>query len=594
MLQDPNEIDWNQAIAGPKVEMETSWQAELVNLPHVVSAKIGSRRIKTSSFFFQSGASGDKAESRSSGGSIFDPYAASQPVSTERETENQSDQNEEHANAQRRTRIAPPQDVIKLEDRLFYLLQPPLENLLGGKTLEFPFEPFNFQYAGIAFLFPRQSAILADEMGLGKTMQAITSVRMLLRAGYINNVLLICPKPLVTNWQREFKTWAPEITVAAVKGNQHQRAWHWKSNSAMVKLANYELLTRDEAWVTDPENVYDLVILDEAQRIKNIGNATSQVVHRIPRKRSWALTGTPIENGIEDLVGICEFAAKGAVTSGMTPREVRVGVKDLILRRTKDLVMKDLPPRLMRDAELALSPDQQLTYDGAEKDGVMRLDEMGDELTIKHVFELVLRLKQICNFDPATGSSSKIDRLKADMEEVATSGQKAIVFSQWVGALKSIGKQLLPYKPLEYHGRIPSRQRDPILEEFKNNPDRNVLLMSYGAGAVGLNLQFCRYVFLFDRWWNPAIEDQAINRAHRIGAAGSVTVTRMIMAGTIEQRIHEILEAKRELFNEILSDGAEPGRRGLSRDEIFGLFNLRTPKGKIAPEPESSAKKNAA
>ena len=588
MNQDLNEIDWNRAITDAYVELEQSWQADLVDLPPVVSAKIGSRRIKTSSFFFRDGSSDKAADSQSQPSSLFDPYAASETGSADKNTH----QHNEAANSDKRTRIAPPQDVIKLEDRLFYLLQPPLENLLGGKTLEFPFEPFNFQYAGIAFLFPRQSAILADEMGLGKTMQAITAVRMLLRSGYINNVLLICPKPLVTNWQREFKSWAPEITVAAVKGNQHQRAWHWNSDAAMVKLANYELLTRDEAMVTDPEHSYDLVILDEAQRIKNIGNATSKVVHQIPRKRSWALTGTPIENGIEDLVGICEFAAKGAVTSGMTPREVRVSVKDLILRRTKDLVMTDLPPRLMRDAELALSVDQQLTYDGAEKDGVMRLDEMGDELTIKHVFELVLRLKQVCNFDPATGTSSKLDRLKADMEEVAASGQKAIVFSQWVGALETIGQQLLPYKPLEYHGRIPSRQRDPILEEFKNNPNRHVLLMSYGAGAVGLNLQFCRYVFLFDRWWNPAVEDQAINRAHRIGAAGSVTVTRMIMVGTIEQRIHEILEAKRELFKEILSDGAEPGRRGLSRDEIFGLFNLRTPKGKISPEPETDLPEN--
>jgi SNF2 family DNA or RNA helicase len=350
------------------------------------------------------------------------------------------------------------------------------------------------------------------------------------------------------------------------------------------------LLTRDEAYVTNPESRYDLVILDEAQRVKNKSNATSQVVQKIPRNRSWALTGTPIENGIEDLVGICEFAAKGAVSSGMTPREVRVRVKDLILRRTKDLVMKDMPPRLMRDAELDLSVEQQLTYDGAEKGGVMRLNEMGDELTIKHVFELVLRLKQICNFDPATGQSSKIDRLKADMEEVAASGQKAIVFSQWVDALQVIGRQLPEHQPLEYHGRIPSKQRDPILKEFKENPKRNVLLMSYGAGAVGLNLQFCRYVFLFDRWWNPAIEDQAINRAHRIGAAGSVTITRMIMAGTIEQRIHEILEAKRELFREILSSGGEPGRRGLSKDEIFGLFNLTTPKGKIIPDTSDASK----
>ena len=137
-----------------------------------------------------------------------------------------------------------------------------------------------------------------------------------------------------------------------IKGNQHQRRWHWKADTTMVKVANYELLTRDEEFVIDPDRKYDLVILDEAQRIKNKGNSTSQVVQRIPRRRSWALTGTPIENGIEDLVGICEFAAKGSVTSGMTPREVRTNVKDLILRRTKDLVMKDMPPRLMRDAEI--------------------------------------------------------------------------------------------------------------------------------------------------------------------------------------------------------------------------------------------------
>ncbi len=582
-------IDWNQALIPRQPEFGEPWSPAAPANPPVVSARFRGRRVKTSSYFFgHDGAVGKEKNGSTSPGSFFDPYAK---FDADPQTPNRGggtlDAAPEKVQQKSRTRIKPPSDVIKLEDRLFYLLQPPLETLLGGKTLEFPFEPFHFQYAGIAFLFPRHSAILADEMGLGKTMQAIATVRMLLRAGYINNVLLICPKPLITNWQREFKLWAPEVTVAAVKGNQHQRAWHWKTPTAMVKLANYELLTRDEAMVIDPTNQFDLVILDEAQRVKNKSNATSQVVQKINRKRSWALTGTPIENGVEDLVGICEFAAKGAVSTGMTAKEVRVRVKDLILRRTKDLVMKDMPPRLMRDAELDLSPEQQISYDGAENDGVLRLNDMGDELTIKHVFELVLRLKQICNFDPSTGNSSKIERLKADMEEVAASGQKAIVFSQWVDTLKVVGQQLTEHLPLEYHGRIPAKQRDPILKEFKENPKRNVLLMSYGAGAVGLNLQFCRYVFLFDRWWNPAIEDQAINRAHRIGAAGSVTITRMIMAGTIEQRIHEILENKRELFREILSEGDEPSRRGLSKDEIFGLFNLTTPTGKIIPESDS-------
>lgn len=486
------------------------------------------------------------------------------------------------SDSQTQTRIKPPKDIIKLEDRLFFTLQPPLESILSSRTMRFPFKPFDFQYEGVAFLFPRYSAILADEMGLGKTMQAITTMRLLLRTGNVKRILLICPKPLVANWLREFKLWAPEITVAPISGSQSTRDWQWKHEKAMVKVANYELMIRDEATVTNLAPSFDLVILDEAQRVKNKSNSTSKVIQKIERKRSWAITGTPIENSVEDLVGICEFVSPGVVHSGLEPRQVKSRVSDLIIRRTKDLVMKDMPPRLMRDAELSLTPEQQSTYEAAENDGVIKLNEMGHEVTIKHVFELVLRLKQICNFDPATKTSSKIERLNADLEEIAASGQKAIVFSQWVDSIKEINGQVSAYNPLEFHGRIPSKQREPILKEFKEDPDRHVLLMSYGAGSVGLNLQFCRYVFLFDRWWNPAVEDQAINRAHRIGATGSVTITRMIMAGTIEQRIHEILESKRELFREILDDDdQQPAKRGLSRDEIFGLFKLTTPDGKI-------------
>jgi SNF2 family DNA or RNA helicase len=593
------DIDWQSLIEqshldvrdSRNVTMLQSWATSETNqqLPPVVSARFAQRRAKVSSYFFsETGAlassptaANEKDSAKFSSQFQTDPLQKIEALDGAMESVEEPIGDPITLNT--RTRPSPPQDVIRLGDRLFYMLQPPLESIFANKTMEFPFKPFEFQYAGIAFLFPRYSAILADEMGLGKTMQAITSMRMLIRSGKASNVLLICPKPLVTNWVREFKTWAPEISVGVIKGNQSERRWHWKHNPSLVKIANYELLIRDEETATNSDLNFDLVVLDEAQRIKNKSNSTSKVIQKINRKRSWAMTGTPIENSIEDLVGICEFVSPGAVSSGMTAKQVRTRVKDLIIRRTKDLVMKDMPPRLMRDAELDLSSEQFDTYQAAEKDGVIRLNEMGQEITIKHVFELVLRLKQICNFDPVTKSSSKIDRLQADLEEVAASGQKAIVFSQWVDSIKEVSGQIQKYNPLEYHGRIPSKQRDPILEEFKHNPDRHVLLMSYGAGSVGLNLQFCRYVFLFDRWWNPAVEDQAINRAHRIGAAGSVTVTRMIMAGTIEQRIHEILEAKRELFRAILSDDQQPAKRGLSKDEIFGLFNLTTPEGKISP-----------
>lgn len=567
----PRDINWQTDLDAPIfVEIQSRYVRSLSPTP-VVSVAIPRRRIKTFSYIFGQATEQQKPDRPC----IFYPTQVSS---------HQKPDPPDKPNKRPLTRIQPPRDIVKLEDRLFYLLQPPLETLLEGSTLELPFPPFDFQYNGVGFLFPRHAAILADEMGLGKTMQAITSIRMLLRSGYLKSILLICPKPLVTNWQREFALWAPEVPVSAVSGNQAKRRWHWHSDPTPVKIANYELIVRDQQLVVQLDNTFDLVVLDEAQRIKNRNSATSQTVRKIKRSRSWALTGTPIENGIEDLVGIFEFVSPGAINISMSPRQIRNEVKDYVLRRTKDMVLDDMPPKLIRDTELELSSHQMDSYQQAEEEGVLRLNDMGDGITIKHVFELVLRLKQICNFDPLTGSSSKMELLAADMEEVAASGQKAIVFSQWVKTLDKIGRQLQQHNPLEFHGRVPSKRRDQILEDFRESPDRHVLLMSYGAGSVGLNLQFCRYVYLFDRWWNPAVEDQAINRAHRIGAAGSVTVTRMLMSGTIEQRIHEILETKRQLFNEILSDNGKTSDRGLTKDEIFGLFDLKTPQGKIAKE----------
>ncbi len=475
------------------------------------------------------------------------------------------------------TRMRPPGDLVKLEDRLYYVLQPPLESLMSSAKLTFPFPPFPYQYEGVAFLFPRAAAILADEMGLGKTMQAITTIRMLLLSGELRSILLICPKPLVTNWVREFRQWAPEVPVAVIEGDQNKRSWIWNHPQAPVKIANYELLMRDRLLIDEGSLQFDLVVLDEAQRIKNRNSTTSEIVRSIPRSRSWALTGTPIENSTEDLVSIFEFLSPGYLNDDMHLKSLGKASREYILRRTKDKVLTEMPPKLFRDAELDLSSEQWSTYRIAEEEGVVSLSEMGEKITIQHVFELVLRLKQICNFDPATGASCKLERLEADLEEVAASGKKAIVFSQWVNTLDKISNRLQRFNPLHYHGRIPSKQRDSVIEQFKNDPKHTVILMSYGAGAVGLNLQFCEYVFLFDRWWNPAVEDQAINRAHRLGAKGAVTVSRMMTLDTIEQRIHLVLEEKRQLISTLFEETGTPKGLRLGQKEIFGLFNLSFP-----------------
>lgn len=480
------------------------------------------------------------------------------------------------------TRIKPPADALSVEDRLFYLLQPPLQSWLGGQELIMPFEPFPYQYEGIGWLFSKSAALLADEMGLGKTMQTITAIRLLIRSGQVRRVLLVCPKPLLPNWQREFRAWAEELPFVVVEGDTERRRLTWTMPGVPILIANYESLVRDFASFEEGDfPKFDLVVLDEAQRIKNRGSRTAETARALPRRRSWALTGTPIENRPEELGALYEFL--GVVPPNATPdlKQLQYLAKQCILRRTKDLVMKDMPPRLDRDAHLELLPSQKYAYEKAEKDGIIHLNELGDQISVQHVFELVLRLKQITNFDPLTGESAKLDRLEADMEEIAASGGKAILFSQWTKVLDWLAKPMAKYGALSYHGGIPTKQREPILKQFKEDPDCHIILMSYGTGAVGLNLQFAGYVFLFDRWWNPAIEDQAINRAHRIGCKSQVIVTRFISKDTIEERIDKILTEKRELFAAILGEGDNTNKTlSLNASEIFGLFDLKARHGK--------------
>jgi SNF2 family DNA or RNA helicase len=569
----PLVLGWNRALGRAESMGVTSVRVAEPR-PEALSVAIPRGRVSARSFVFREPAVGNgQPAAGSRPPAVSDRHTARCPLPAARFSS--------------ATRIRPPQDVIKLEDRLHYLLQPPLELLLASRSLEFPCLPFAYQLEGVAFLYPRQAAILADEMGLGKSMQAITAIRLLLRSGELRRVAVVCPKPLVTNWQREFGLWAPEIPVLVIEGDQARRHWQWRLEGMPVKIANYELLPRDREVFEapdaggQPQVRFDLVVLDESQRIKNRAAATSQAVRALARGRSWALTGTPVENSSEDLVGIFEFLAPGLLPSGMRPGRMGRAVSDYVLRRTKDQGLVDLPPKLLRDAELELTPEQQASYHLAKDQGVRRLAGLGESAQIGHVFELVLRLKQICNFDPATGASAKLERLEADLEEVVASGRKALVFSQWVETLSELARRLRRFGPLEYHGRVPSARRDAVLRQFREDTACGVLLMSYGAGGVGLNLPWANYVFLFDRWWNPAVEDQAINRAHRLGGSLPVTVTRFLTLETIEERINRILEQKRELFDTIFSGTTPCSRLGLSQQELFGLFDLKYPAGPI-------------
>jgi SNF2 family DNA or RNA helicase len=480
------------------------------------------------------------------------------------------------AGAEKAVRLKPPRDAVQFKERLLYLLQPPLKNVFSGQQITVPFPPYPYQLEGIAFLMPRHHALLADEMGLGKTAQTILSLRLMFHAGMIQSALLVCPKPLVNNWSRELRTWAPDVPFEVLGGDLDERRAGWTVSNCPLKLVNYELLTRDAGLINDDRVRFDVVVLDEAQRIKNKEAKTAQVVRTLRRERSWALTGTPIENKPEDLVNIFAFIDPGRIPPETPVKQLPALTADCILRRVKEDVLADMPPKTISDVVLELTPAQKEAYALAEKEGVVRLNALGDTITVQHVFELVMRLKQICNFDPLTGQSAKLEQLTADLTEIAESGRKAIVFSQYIEPLEAIARALASLGTLQYHGRVPPKERQATLDRFKIDRTKHAILMTYATGSVGLNLQFANYVFLFDRWWNPAVEDQAINRAHRIGQKEPVFVTRFISEGTIERKIADVLERKRQLFNELIESNEAPAQLGMTEEEIFGLFNIQS------------------
>jgi hypothetical protein len=385
---------------------------------------------------------------------------------------------------------------------------------------------------------PRYSAVLADEMGLGKDDagdQHDPSAAVLGRSAQRAADL-----PEAAGQQL-----APRVHAVGARdpGGHHRRrpraaAMAVDGTGRRRRIANYELLMRDRDLVTTPRPAF------RPGRAGRSAADQEPVQHdqpsgpRDPAHPQLGLTGTPVENSPDDLVGIFDFLSPGYLSPGMKPRAMAKATRDYILRRTKDMVLTDMPPKLFRDAELELSPSNgrrtkppRTTGSAARRHGGGDHDPARVRAGPAAEADLQLRSghRSQLQIGTAGGRHGRSRGQRPESDHLQPVGHSA-----WKNSAT-----LHRFGTLEYHGKIPSKQRDERHRtQFKNDPSKHVILMSYGAGSVGLNLQFCRYVFLFDRWWNPAIEDQAINRAHRIGVAGSVTVTRMLTVGTIEEAGH--------------------------------------------------------
>jgi SNF2 family DNA or RNA helicase len=437
-----------------------------------------------------------------------------------------------------------------------------------------------FQKDGVRALTESRRLLLADDMGLGKTVQAIAAMRILHARGDLGSCLVVAPASLLDQWRREMAKWAPEIPAMIIRGPAADREWQWMARRT-VSLVGYESLRADFDG-TASRRSWDLVIADEAQRAKN-RNQTSDVLKRLRRSRSWALTGTPIENDEEELASILEFVdhdESGGRRQYRSGERLRERHRELQLRRKKSDVLDDLPPKLVAKVPIDLSGRQRRSYDQAEQEGIVYLKSLGAEVGVQHVLELITRLKQICNADPRTGESSKLEDIRERLAQLVCRNHKALIFSQYKGESFGVARAarfLREFSPLVITGDVPPQDRDGVIERFRSSSEHEVLILSLRAGGLGLNLQNASYVFHLDRWWNPATERQAEDRTHRLGQTVKVNVFKYSCTGTIEERIDRILESKQELFAQLVDDVSLDLSTRMTSGELFGLFGLNPP-----------------
>jgi len=463
-------------------------------------------------------------------------------------------------------------------------LAPPLESYLRtGGPVDWPHAFLPYQCDGIRALVEHQSLLLADDMGLGKTVQAAAAIRILLRTRAIENALIVTPASVIGQWYRALKAWAPDLRISTIRGSN--RAWRWRVD-AHVYLVSFETLRSDftENPASGPRRrSWGVVVLDEAQKIKNRDVDVARVCKRLSRDRSWALTGTPLENRVDDLRSICEFlvASESTARDLADPEHLRRTHARLQLRRRKRDVLTQLPEKTFIEVPVDLGPRQRAAYERVERDGIVWLEQLGQTVTITHVLELITRLKQVCNFCPQSGESAKLDDLKERLDVLTEEGNRALIFTQYTddhfgaGALR---RNLTIFKPEVYTGALDADDKEAVLRRFREAAEPRPLIISLRAGGYGLNLQEASYVFHFDRWWNPAVERQAEDRSHRMGQEQPVTVYAYVCRDTVEERIQEILAAKGVLFREWVDEVSIQREASLTEEEIFGLVGLNAPR----------------
>jgi len=452
----------------------------------------------------------------------------------------------------------------------------------------------------------RFAGILADDMGLGKTLQTLTLLSMArVRAtsgkGKRKPSLIVCPKTLLYNWAAEAEKFTPDLKVLVYEGSIAERkALRKRYKKYDVIVTSYPLFKRDEEFFTDQKTLFDYVVLDEAQNIKNHASKNAHIVKKVHADYRLALTGTPLENNVSELWSIFDFLMPGFFGShehfskhfhkpimehGDTKalEHLRRKAEVFMLRRTKSEVLAELPPKIEQRQTCELGTDQNVLYQQilakVRGDVFQAVERKGFKSAQIHILAGLTKLRQACNHpallakgkDWRAYESAKLDACLDLAEEIAAEGRKVLIFSQFTSMLDIVADALDERTIVHRYLSGKTRDRQKLVDSFNSDPSIPVFLISLKAGGTGLNLTAADTVIVFDPWWNPSAENQAVDRAHRIGQTKSVNVYRLVTRGTIEEKIQALQEKKKNLFDAVVGESKDLFKK-LTWDDVRELF----------------------
>ena len=430
--------------------------------------------------------------------------------------------------------------------------------------------------------------ILADDMGLGKTVQALAYIASILEEDEDSGpILVVCPSSVLFNWQKEAKQFIPNITPILITGSKEEREVliaEAKEQGTKIWITSYPVLLRDSEFYADTH--FRSIILDEAQIVKNNIAKTTKAVRQLRANNKFALSGTPLENQLGELYSIFSIVVPGLFPTqkgfkNLDIAQINQKIKPFVLRRLKRDVLKELPDKVESVEYIDLAESQKALYLSQLRLVRNEANELIDAGTVEEnrirILAGLTRLRQIC-CDPRLvnpdykGESAKLDRLMEYLDNARENGKRVVLFSQFTQMLQLIQKRLAEQKRDYFYldGRTANQDRLTLTTRF-NEGEKDLFLISLRAGGTGLNLTGGDTVILYDSWWNPAVESQATDRVHRFGQTKKVQVIRMICTGTIEERINELQDKKRELIDQVITEGKQ-SFSSLTKDEILTIL----------------------